>query len=268
MSATDVTFTGSIPALYDRYLGPLLFEIYAADLAGRVTDLQKGRLLETAAGTGIVTRALVERLPSTVEIVATDLNPAMLEVAATRVKEPNVRWQPADAQALPFGDGEFDAVLCQFGVMFFPDKPAGYREARRVLKPGGRFLFSVWGELQSNPVSEAVSDAVAASFPADPPRFFARTPFGYADPDGIRRAMEQAGFGTVTIEAVEKVTCTSAREAALGLCQGTPLAGEIEARRPGGLAEVTEQVAEALESRFGPQAIENRMKAYVIDGRS
>jgi ubiquinone/menaquinone biosynthesis C-methylase UbiE len=268
MSATDSTFTGSIPALYDRYLGPLLFGPYAEDLAARLRDIRQGRVLETAAGTGIVTRALARVLPPEVEILATDLNQAMLDHAAAQLRAPNVRWRQADAQALPFEDAAFDAIVCQFGVMFFPDKQAAYREALRLLRPGGRFVFAVWGRLADSPVSQAVSDAVAEQFPDDPPRFFERTPFGYADPDRILGEVERAGFEDVEVEAVEKVSMApSARDAATGLCQGTPLRSEIEARAPGRLDAISERAAEALSARFGPGAVENRMRALVVTAR-
>ena len=170
MSATDAAFAGSIPALYEQYLGSLLFQPYAEVMASRLNDLTQGRVLETAAGTGIVTRALAKALPREVEIVATDLNQAMLDLASGKLQAPNVRWQQADAQALPFDDAAFDAVVCQFGVMFFPDKQAGYREALRVLKPGGRFLFNVWDSLDRNEVSRIVSEAAGKAFPNDPPQ--------------------------------------------------------------------------------------------------
>ena len=206
MGSTDAAFAGSIPSLYEQYLGPLLFEPYAEETAGRLRGLTQGRILETAAGTGIVTRAMVGALPPAVEIVATDLNQAMLDLAATRLQAPQVTWRQADAQALPFEDAAFDAVVCQFGVMFFPDKGAGYREALRVLKPGGRFLCVVWDRLEANPVSKVVSDAVARLFPDDPPRFFERVPFGYADPDRIRGELRQAGFEDAAIETVVNVS--------------------------------------------------------------
>jgi ubiquinone/menaquinone biosynthesis C-methylase UbiE len=268
MGSTDAAFAGSIPSLYEQYLGPLLFEPYAEETAGRLRGLTQGRILETAAGTGIVTRAMVGALPPAVEIVATDLNQAMLDLAATRLQAPQVTWRQADAQALPFEDAAFDAVVCQFGVMFFPDKGAGYREALRVLKPGGRFLCVVWDRLEANPVSKAVSDAVARLFPDDPPRFFERVPFGYADPDRIRGELRQAGFEDAAIETVEKVShAPSPREPATGLCQGTPLRGEIEARAPGRLDEITAKAAEALAARFGPASVENRMSALVVSAR-
>ena len=265
MSATDAAFAGSIPALYEQYLGSLLFQPYAEVMASRLNDLTQGRVLETAAGTGIVTRALAKALPRDVEIVATDLNQAMLDLASGKLQAPNVRWQQADAQALPFDDASFDAVVCQFGVMFFPDKQAGFREALRVLKPGGRFLFNVWDSLDRNEVSRIVSEAAGKAFPNDPPRFVERVPFGYFDPDRIRGEVQQAGFENVEIDVVEKVTTApSAREPATGLCQGSPLRAEIEARGPDRLDEVTAQVADALAARFGAGPVENRMSALVV----
>ena len=265
MSATDAAFKGSIPALYEQYLGPLKFEPFAADLAGRLTDINQGRILETAAGTGIVTRALAKTLPRQVEITATDLNQAMLDLAQSRLPAANVRWLQADAQALPFENGSFDAVVCQFGVMFFPDKLTGYREALRVLKPGGRFLFNVWNSLDRNPVTRIVAETVARVFPDDPPRFIERVPFGYFDPDRIRGEIQQVGFENVDIDVVDKVSrAPSPREPAIGLCQGTPLRAEIEARAPDRLEEITTKATEALAGHFGSSSVENRMSALVV----
>jgi SAM-dependent methyltransferase len=265
MSSTDAAFAGSIPALYEQYLGPLLFEPFAEDMAARLSDITQGRVLETAAGTGIVTRALAKTLPQQVEIIATDLNQAMLDLAQTKLQAPHVRWQQADAQALPFDDASFDAVVCQFGVMFFPDKLSGYREALRVLKPGGRFQFNVWNTLDRNPVSRIVSETVAKIFPDDPPRFFERVPFGYFDPDRVRGEVQQAGFENVDIAIIDKASrAPSAREPATGLCQGTPLRAEIEARAPGRLEEITARATEALATQFGSTAFENRMSALVV----
>lgn len=265
MGTTDVVFAGSIPALYEQYLGPLMFEPFAEDMAARLRDIAQGRVLETAAGTGIVTRALAKSLPPNVEIVATDLNQSMLDLAATRLQAANVKWQQADAQALPFEDTSFDAVVCQFGAMFFPDKQTAYREALRVLKPGGRFVFNVWNSLDLNEVSRIISEAVGKAFPDDPPRFIERVPFGYFDPDRIRGEVQQAGFENVDVEVVEKVThALSAREPAMGLCQGSPLRAEIEARAPDRLEEITTRVTGAIAARFGSAQVENRMSALVV----
>lgn len=265
MKDTDKLFVGSMPALYDRHLGPFIFEPYAEDMAERVGRVGPQRLLETAAGTGIVTRALARALPGSAALTATDLNQAMVDYAAAQSQASNVAWRQADALALPFADGAFDVVVCQFGVMFFPDKIKGYREALRVLRPGGRFLFSVWDRIEENEISHVLTEAVAALFPADPPRFLARTPHGYHDVAAIRTQLGQAGFGRVEIETVAKRgRAPSPRDPAVGFCQGSPLRSEIEARDAGRLQEATEGAAQALAERFGPGPIEGKIQAHVI----
>ena len=265
MAQTDTVFTGKIPEIYDRLMGPMLFQPYAADLARRMGGLRTGHVLETAAGTGIVTRALAAALPDTVAITATDLNQPMLDYAAAQPGADRVIWRQADAQALPFADQTFDAVICQFGVMFFPDKAAGYRQAVRVLKPGGRFLFNVWSALALNPIPHVLTEAVAALFPADPPRFLARTPHGYNDIATITAALNAAGFVAITAERhTERSRAASARAAAMAFCQGSPLRGEIEARDASRLAAATEVAAQALASRFGDGPIEAPMEAIVF----
>jgi len=265
MDASDASFAGSIPAIYEQHLVPLLFEPYAQDLAERVGDLQRGRLIELAAGTGVVTRALIKALPPGVGLVATDLNEGMLRVGASRASGPSVTWRQADAQKLPFEDASADLVVCQFGVMFLPDKQAGYREARRVLSPAGRFVFNVWDRLDQNEVSDIVSRSVGALFPDDPPRFFERTPFGYWDVATIRAELDSAGFHRIAIETVEKVSrAASAESVAVGLCQGTPLRSEIEARDPHRLKEATAAATEALVARFVRASFDNRMHAHVV----
>lgn len=262
---TDAKFTGSIAELYDRYLLPLLFQPYADDLARRLSDLRRGTLVEVAAGTGVVTHALRKALLSEVRIVATDLNEAMLKVAASRVSAPAVSFQQADAQQLPFADGSADAIVCQFGMMFVPDKAKAQREAARVLVPGGRFVFNVWDQLANNEVSQVVSHAMQALYPQDPPHFFERTPFGYFDGAAIRAELEAAGFQRIELETVELSTqADSAEHVAIGLCQGTPLRSEIEARAPGGLAAATAAATSALQARFGTGSFQNRMSALVV----
>src|SRR5690349_6545183 len=202
MRETDRLFEGSIPETYDRYLGPLLFEPYARDLAARLAALAPARVLETAAGTGVATRALARALPAGTAIVATDPSRPMLDLAAARLETAEVTWQQADALALPFADGAFDTVACQFGATYFPDRAAAYHEARRVLRPGGRFALSVWDRLGRNELAHAVDGAVAAQFPEDPPRFLARMLYCYHDADAIIVELRAAGFVGVSVETV------------------------------------------------------------------
>lgn len=257
----DTAFVGAIPEIYERCLGPMLFEPYARDMAQRFKGFD-GELLETAAGTGRVTRALAEAAPNAA-ITATDLNAPMLAEAGRLVRAPNVHYQTADAQALPFPDQRFDAVVCQFGVMFYPDKPASFAEARRVLRPGGRYVFNVWDELARNELSRVVHETVSGLFPQDPPAFLARTPFGWWDRGVIERALQDAGFAEVALETVALPTAsTSAVSAAEGLCLGTPLRGEIEAR--GDLNAALQAAADALEGRFGSGPISAPGQAVVV----
>lgn len=240
----DSTFAGSIPGLYDQFMGPLLFAPYARIVAERAKALAPTKILETAAGTGIVTEALRNALPDA-DIVATDLNQAMLDVAARRLER--VELRQADALDLPFESGSFDLVVCQFGVMFYPDRVRGNAEARRVLGKNGHYLLAIWDRLDRNPVSKQVHDAVAGLFPDDPPLFFERTPHGYADPDDIRHDLKAAGFTSIQIDTVEaRGTLSSPRDAAMALVAGSPLRSEIEARDPDAIEWVVAKVTEAL----------------------
>jgi ubiquinone/menaquinone biosynthesis C-methylase UbiE len=268
MASTDKVFAGSIPEIYDRFLVPLIFESYALDLAGRIAAARPRDVLETAAGTGVLTRAMAAQLPGEARIVVTDLNQPMLNQAAARQSDPRLIWRQADALALPFDDRSFDVVACQFGVMFFPDKMQGYREARRVLKPGGRFLFNVWDKISENEFADVVTQALATVFPQDPPRFMARTPHGYHDPDEIRQQLSAAGFSDVSIDAVDaRSRAPSPRHPAIAYCQGTPLRNEIDARDAARLEEATGKATEALAKKFGNDAVEGRIRAFVIAAR-
>ncbi len=267
MIESDTAFTGSIPGLYDRCLGPLLFEPYARDLAERAAALAPRRILETAAGTGIVTAALVRALPDA-EIIATDLNPDMLVVAAAKIDSPRVIFQPADAGQLPFADGAFDLVLCQFGAMFFPDRVAAYAEARRVLKRGGLFLFNVWDRLDRNLLSKVTADAVAALMPDGGASFIERVPFGYHDQARIERELVAAGFDAIGIETVATTSnVPDPAAAAHGICAGSPLALELEARGVT-IAEAESAVAEALAEHAGADGLSLPMSALVISARA
>ena len=266
MLETDKVFAGSLPENYDRYMAPLIFESYAADLARRVASLSPHAVLETAAGTGVVARALAPKLPPNASYVVTDLNQPMIDYAASRQpSDSRIAWRQADAVALPFEDAAFDVVCCQFGAMFFPDRALAYREARRALKPGGHFLFSVWDRIEENVFADDVTRALAQMFPHDPPRFLARTPHGYHDTALIRRELEDAGFSGVAIETrAEQSRAPSPRFPAVAYCQGTPLRNEIEARAAGKLQAATGRAAAAIAEKHGPGEVAAKIQAHVI----
>ncbi|TPM37573.1 class I SAM-dependent methyltransferase [Mesorhizobium sp. B2-3-4] len=266
MLETDKLFTGSIPENYDRYMVPLIFEPYAADIARRAAALSPGAVLEIAAGTGVVTRALAPGLSAGARYTVTDLNQPMLDYAASRqTADGRISWRQADAMALPFEDAAFDLVCCQFGAMFFPNRTSAYREARRVLKPGGRFLFNVWDRIEDNVFADDVTNALARMFPGDPPRFLARTPHGYHDKALIRRDVEEAGFSHVVIETrAEQSRASSARVPAVAYCQGTVLRSEIEAREAGKLEAATDYAASAIADRHGSGEVAAKIQAHVI----
>jgi ubiquinone/menaquinone biosynthesis C-methylase UbiE len=266
MAETDKLFAGSIPELYDRFLVPLIFEYYARDLAARLAPANPSNVLETAAGTGALTRELAARLPASATLTATDLNQPMLDHNAAKLRhDARIFWRQADALALPFDDQEFDVAACQFGAMFFPDRVRGYAEARRVLKPHGHFIFNVWDRIEANDFALVVTEALAVVFPADPPRFLARTPHGYADVARIRDDLSAAGFTAISIETLATTSkAASPSDAAVAFCQGTPLRNEIETRDAARLEEATQVAADALARRFGRGAIEGRISAHVI----
>lgn len=265
-SGIDTAFTGSVAQFYERYMVPLIFEPYAVDLAQRVAHAAPRRVLELAAGTGVVTRQLAVMLDASIDLVATDLNPAMIDEAARIGTARRVEWRQVDAMQMPFGNASFDAVVCQFGVMFFPDKPQAFAEARRVLRSGGLFAFNAWGPIASNEFADAVTDALATVFPRDPPLFMVRTPHGYHDATRIAQDLATAGFtSTPTIEPVVFTSrAVSPGIAALAYCHGTPLRGEIEARDPNALARATRAAEAELARRFGDGPIEGRIEALVV----
>nr|WP_227869575.1 class I SAM-dependent methyltransferase [Undibacterium parvum] len=266
ISDVDRLFTGSIPQLYDQYMVPLIFEPYALDLAARVAKLLPTCLLEIAAGTGVVTRQLADVLAPEVRIVATDLNQAMLDRAALIGTSRAVEWRQADAMQLPFLNESFDVVVCQFGAMFFPDKPKAYAEARRVLRKGGTFIFNVWDAIEQNEFAETVTFALQQMFPDDPPRFMLRTPHGYSDTTVIARQLSEGGF---TRQAVITTLAARSRAAspdipAIAYCQGTLLRSEIEARNASRLLEATNAALAEIGKRFGHGAVEGKIQAHIV----
>ncbi len=264
MRSTDAAFSGSIPALYDRCLGPLLFEPYARDLAERVAAIAPRRILETAAGTGIVTAAIVREVPDA-EIVATDLNEAMIAYAAHKFGPAEaVEWRQADAADLPFGDESFDAVVCQFGLMFVPDKARAVREAYRVLKPGGTFLFNVWDAIERNDLAHIAHTTISEFFEHDPPNFY-QVPFSLHDPEAVTSLLAGAGFTDArsTLVTLPSVS-PSSRDAARGLVEGNPVRAAIEERDPAALPRLVTAVAEAVARRCGDDPVRGRMQAFVF----
>jgi len=266
MAQSDTVFAGSIPQFYDSLMVPLIFEAYAANMADVVAELSPVSVLETAAGSGVVTRALAPKLGVGARYVVTDLNQPMLEYAASRqAADRRIEWRQADALDLPFEDAAFDVVCCQFGVMFFPDRVAGYAEARRALRPGGHFAFSVWDRIEENAFADEVTNAVATVFPHDPPLFLARTPHGYHDVALIREELSRAGFGDIRISTRAEVSrAPSARHAATAYCHGTPLRSEIEARDASLLQLATDRATSAIASHHGEGPVAGKIQAHVV----
>lgn len=231
-----------------------------------LSRLAQTRVLETAAGSGVVAREVAPVLRSGTRHVVSDLSPPMLERAAEMQPVPDlVESLPANALDLPLDDDDFDAVLCQFGCMFFPDRVAAYREARRVLRPGGSFVFNMWDRIEENDFAHAVTEALADVYPADPPRFLARTPHGHYDTGVYRSELEAAGFTDITIEPLDAISSASDPETpSIAYCQGTPLRIEIEAVDPAGLHSATAHATEAIASSFGLGHVEGRIRAFII----
>jgi SAM-dependent methyltransferase len=261
----DAAYVGAIPQHYHHGIGPFLFEPFARHTAERIRARAPKLVLETACGTGIVTRRLLETLPGGALLVASDLNEPMLAMARRTVgAAANVEWVRADMCKLQFDDAGFDAVVCQFGLMFVPDKPAAVREARRVLKPGGSFLLTTWGPLDRNPVVGLAHHTLGALFPDDPPQYLARAPFGYGDPDALADLLVAGGFGDVVVDVVEKAASSPrARELAIGLIEGYPLVDEIKLRGEARLPEAVTAVAQAIARQFGDAPVRARITALV-----
>jgi ubiquinone/menaquinone biosynthesis C-methylase UbiE len=264
MKDQELRFSGSVPASYDRLMVPLIFQPYAEELAGRAKSFRPNVILETAAGTGVVTQALHAAIPEA-EIVATDLNQPMLDVAAERLAAPNLRFLAADAQELPFDDGKFDLVVCQFGAMFFPDRVRAHSEACRVLRSGGHYLLAIWDDIERNVLTDVAQRTLIELFPDDPPMFMREGPFSYADPAEIERDLKMAGFAEVQVETVKRGSrSASAKDAAAALCFGTPMGVEIQDREPGSLDRVFEVLQRKFEAYAHNGQVDAQMSAHIV----
>ncbi|HYT49983.1 MAG TPA: methyltransferase domain-containing protein [Pyrinomonadaceae bacterium] len=264
MRTDNAAFVGSIPENYDRYLGPVLFDPYAADLAARVDVPEGGAVLELACGTGIVTRRLRDRLAPTTKLVATDLNEAMISYASRKFsRSENIEWKQADATCLPFSDQSFDAVVCQFGLMFVPDKPQALREVYRVLKPRGRFVFNVWDAIEQNDLARTAHETIAKFFDDNPPDFY-QIPFSFHDSDAIRSLLSYTGFREVDATLISLPSkASSAQELAKGLVHGNPIINAIRERNESRIPEIELSVAKAVATLYGEAPVQAQMRALI-----
>jgi ubiquinone/menaquinone biosynthesis C-methylase UbiE len=263
--AQHAQFTGSIPATYDRYLVPVLFDPFARDLVRRLPAHDGVRVLETACGTGALTRRMLERLPASATLVATDLNPAMLDHARVSLPaDQRLEFRSADAQGLPFPAASFDVAVNQFGMMFLPDKPLALREAHRVLAPGGRLLYSTWGPFANNAFARIIDGLLQTLFPADPPTFY-RIPFSDPDPVELASRTRSAGFRDVNVENVSfESTSDSAEHFATGLVRGNPVAIVITERATFTHEQVESRLAEALRRELGDRPLRTYLQSWLV----
>ncbi len=262
-------FIGDIPENYDKGLGPIIFDDYAADLSRRAAAMHPTRVLELACGTGIVSRKLKSAFGADTHLTVTDLNAPMLAVARGKFSvDENIEFATANAMQLDFPDNHFDLVVCQFGVMFFPDKQASFREALRVLRPGGSYLLNTWGEMSENPFSQIAHDVSAQFFSKDPPGFY-RVPFSYADPTAVCGDMLLAGFQKIEHETICLQKKVKNWEAfARGLVFGNPLIGEIKEHGNINPDDVMGAIKQRLHADFGPEPGPMPLKATVFCGRA
>lgn len=266
--AVDNKFLDSIPQAYQEYMAPLIFDPYAADMAERALAHSPTAILEIAAGTGVLTRKIALNLKPNARFTVTDLNLPMLRIAQKNIQDDRITWQLCDALSLPFEDHKFDAVVCEFGAMFFPDHVKAYKETNRVLRQNGRFYFSVWDKISENDFAYAVELALEKYFPNNPPKFMSRTPHGYFDQEMIHNELDTSGFSEIEFETLTFTSkAPAAKFVAAAFCTGTPLRSEIESRIPGGLEKATAYVTDVLVELYGSGPLESKMRAFVISAK-
>lgn len=268
-NSTDSSFVGAIPFNYDKYFVPLIFEDYAADMAKRVSSSSAESVLEIGAGTGVVTRHLRDLLPQDVRITATDLNDAMLDLAKEKfVADDNIEFRQANAMSLPFADSSFDAVVCQFSIMFFPDKLEASREVARVLKPGGKYYFNVWDSYEHNHVAGTVQEAIASLYPNDPPRFY-DLPYGYFQIDPIKTMLGEAGFGEINIAVLPRDSVSeSSRHVAYAMTLGSPMYSQLVERPDHTTDHILDVVDQAVANAHGASPVKAKMQGIVFEATS
>jgi ubiquinone/menaquinone biosynthesis C-methylase UbiE len=264
--STPAAFAGSVPRNYHTYLVPLIFDAYAKDIAKRVPVRDGARILELACGTGVVTAELLRSMPASARLAATDLNQAMLDVARPILGgDPRLTLSVADACQIPFPDASFDAIVCQYGVMFFPDKVQAMREARRVLTPGGRYVFNVWDSLEHNPISRTVHETLRGMFPADPPLFLAKLPFGWSDHAEIQRTVRAGGFTSCAIETLAfPCEAPTAQHAAIAWLESTPLFPALQERGITDMTKTRDAMTQVLAAAYGDRPCRTTMQAIVV----
>jgi ubiquinone/menaquinone biosynthesis C-methylase UbiE len=261
----NASFSGSIPANYEKYLGPFLFEPYAVHVASLLQDKKYPSILEIACGTGRVTAHLAKEVKHD-SLTATDLNADMIEVAKKIVPDKNINWQQADAMQLPFADNTFDLVVCQFGIMFFPDKLKGLQEAYRVLKPGGKLLFSTWDKLENNPAIQAGRKVIESYFGENPPGFY-NIPFMMHHEEELQTLMKDAGFKNCTTTLVKKEGISaSAADLSKGMVMGSPISLSIIEKDPALVEKIEAHVEKKLAEKFGNKPLKSSLAVWVCEG--
>lgn len=262
--ASNVAFAGSVPANYEQYLGPILFEPYALDIMQRLPKGSLNNVLEIACGTGRVTKHLLDAIGEKGKLVATDLNPDMIAIAKEKVADSRIEWQKADAQDLPFADNSFEAVICQYGVMFFPDKLKAFSETWRVLKPGGIFIFNAWDSLDANPGAQVIDNVLQEAFGEEAPNFLKEGPYSFYDQGQIRSLLKEASFKNIQLDLVKvSSNFTSITDLAKGFLQGSPLFAYLQEKEKEKREAVTEKIMEKMRSEFGEASGKVDLQAIV-----
>lgn len=259
-------FAGTVPANYDRYLGPLLFEPYALDMIERLPKGKLKKVLELACGTGRVTRHLASLIGENGQLVATDINPGMLALARTRISHKKIKWQEVDAQCLPFEDEDFDHVICQFGVMFFPEKQQSFTEVYRVLQKGGKYLFNVWDEMLYNPRSSIVKKVLDDMFGDEAPDFMKKGPYSFFDKGEIRNMLYSAGFQNVKIDTVKKTAVyASPDDVIIGFVEGSPLSSFMQKKPVAAQEEIRQRLQQELIAQVAVYGSALPLQALIIE---